>query len=116
MSNRGSALRRLTVETSPKRENAAMAMGAAYQTAMTTPEAEHGPVSRAMKQMRQFMCGLHGHDSLLHFESGRLSLQCTSCGHETPGWDLSRTAARASEVAPKNNVLRLPMIRERRVA
>jgi hypothetical protein len=93
-----------------------MAMGAAYQGAMTTPEAEHGPVSRAVKQVRQFMCGLHGHDSLLHFESGRISLQCTSCGHETPGWDINRTVARAAEAAPKAGVLRLPIIHERRVA
>ena len=40
--------------------------------------------------MRQFVCGLHGHDSLMQFERGRLSLKCTSCGHESPGWDLRR--------------------------
>ena len=39
-------------------------------------------------KVRQFLCGLHGHDALLHFERGRMSLQCTSCGFETPGWDL----------------------------
>ncbi len=38
----------------------------------------------------QFVCGLHGHDSLLHFERGRLSLKCLSCGHESPGWDIKQ--------------------------
>lgn len=36
--------------------------------------------------LRQFLCGLHGHDALLQYEPGRLFLRCTSCGHETPGW------------------------------
>ena len=66
------------------------------------------------ERVRQFICGLHGHDALLHFGQGRLSLQCTSCGHETPGWDLKagqlpielRDAAR----------LTLPLAQERRVA
>lgn len=93
-----------------------MAMGAAHQAATTTPNAEYGTVSRAVQQVRQFMCGLHGHDSLLHFESGRLSLQCASCGHETPGWDLNRTAARVGLGTPKDGVLRMPMIHQRRVA
>ena len=93
-----------------------MAMGAAHQAAMTTPNAEYGPVSRAVQQVRQFMCGLHGHDALLHFESGRISLQCSSCGHETPGWDLHKTAARMGQGAQQDGVLRLPMIHQRRVA
>ena len=43
-------------------------------------------------KVRQFICGLHGHDALLHFEHGRMSLQCTSCGYETPGWDLKKAS------------------------
>jgi hypothetical protein len=38
--------------------------------------------------MRQAVCGVNGHDNLLEFGRGRLSLKCTSCGHETPGWDI----------------------------
>lgn len=41
-------------------------------------------------KVRQFLCGLHGHDTLRHFEKGRISLQCVSCGYETPGWDVRR--------------------------
>ena len=39
-------------------------------------------------KMRQLVCGLHGHDNLMEFGRGRLSLKCVSCGHETPGWDI----------------------------
>ena len=46
-------------------------------------------------RMRQFVCGMHGHDELLQFERGRLSLKCASCGHETPGWNLAKTEAAA---------------------
>ena len=38
---------------------------------------------------RQMVCGLHGHDSLLQFERDRMFLRCVSCGHETPGWEIS---------------------------
>lgn len=69
-------------------------------------------------KVRQFLCGLHGHDALLHFERGRMSLQCTSCGYETPGWDL-----RAAEEAPpqaaefaSQRMLRVPFARQRHVA
>ena len=51
--------------------------------------------------IRRFICGLQGHESLMHFERGRLSLKCISCGHESPGWDLRKSqAADAPLVAP----------------
>lgn len=68
--------------------------------------------TRAFDLVRQFVCGLHGHDELLHFETGRLSMRCTTCGHETPGWDLKPGAPRQA-VPVKPRVLRLPV---RRVA
>lgn len=40
---------------------------------------------------RQTLCGLHGHDNLLQFEQERMFLKCVSCGHESPGWELSDT-------------------------
>jgi hypothetical protein len=40
--------------------------------------------------MRHFVCGLHGHDELLQFGKGRLSLKCASCGHESPGWEIKQ--------------------------
>jgi len=46
---------------------------------------------RVMDWLRQMYCGLHGHDTLLHFDKERMSLRCVSCGHETPGWELNET-------------------------
>jgi len=69
-------------------------------------------------KVRQFLCGLHGHDALLHFEHGRMSLQCTSCGYETPGWDL-RANDQPSQVAAEfksSRVVRMPLLGQRRVA
>ena len=37
---------------------------------------------------QQLLCGLLGHDMMLHFEPNRLSLRCWACGAETPGWQL----------------------------
>ena len=48
------------------------------------------------KQVRQFICGLHGHDALLHFEDRHVSLLCVLCGHETPGWNVPGDRARTS--------------------
>jgi hypothetical protein len=40
------------------------------------------------------ICGLRGHDLLLHFESQRICLQCSTCGHQTPGWQLAPSRQR----------------------
>jgi hypothetical protein len=64
------------------------------------------------ESVRQFICGLHGHDSLLHFEQGRMSLLCSSCGHETPGWDVKAAPAQSAD----RRVIRLPFVSERRAA
>ena len=93
-----------------------MAIDTAHQLNMT-PQA-NGLLSKATQQLRQFMCGLHGHDSLKHFEQGRIFLLCSSCGHETPGWDVKKTSApHAPAVDTRDTrVLSLPFVRERRVA
>lgn len=36
--------------------------------------------------LRETVCGIRGHDLLLHFESERICLECSTCGHQTPGW------------------------------
>jgi hypothetical protein len=68
-------------------------------------------------KVRQFLCGLHGHDALLHFERGRMSLQCTSCGYETPGWDLwTDEAPPQTAEFESSQVARMPLVDDRRVA
>jgi hypothetical protein len=71
--------------------------------------------NRVFDLIRQFICGLHGHDELPHFEPRRLSMRCTTCGHETPGWDLKPAPLRPTAQA-KPRVLRLPLTGQRRVA
>ena len=76
----------------------------------------NGVMTRVGEQLRQFICGLHGHDSLLHFSDGRVSLLCSSCGYETPGWDVKGSPARREAVRPEPRVVRMPLVGERRVA
>ena len=49
----------------------------------------HTDGSGVLDRVRQMFCGLHGHDTLLHFEQDRMSLRCVSCHYETPGWELN---------------------------
>ena len=60
---------------------------AAEVTSKTTPEA--GLMARMASRLGQVVCGLHGHDAVLHFEGNRVMMRCTSCGHDTPGWEIS---------------------------
>ncbi len=46
-------------------------------------------VSRIISRASQLLCGLRGHDSLLHFEGKRVMMRCTSCGYDTPGWEIT---------------------------
>ena len=76
-----------------------------------------GPLARVAVQLHQLVCGLHGHDTLLHFEDGRMSLQCGSCGYETPGWDVRpHRESKPDRVAASARVIRMPLLGERRVA
>jgi hypothetical protein len=73
---------------------------------------------RVIDRMRQMLCGLHGHDSLLQFEQDRMYLRCVSCGHETPGWELKETAPTLTvQAAPKQKPMVQPqLVGARRVA
>jgi hypothetical protein len=64
---------------------------ATHEGLRTTTGAAHsaGSGGRVLDWLRQAFCGLHGHDTMLHFEQERMSLRCVSCGHETPGWELN---------------------------
>ena len=58
-------------------------------TRPVTPDTPVGALGRAMGWVGQVLCGLRGHDSVLHFEGNRVMMRCTSCGHDTPGWEIS---------------------------
>ena len=73
-----------------------------------------GLLEAALHWLQSCLCGLHGHDSVLQYERTRMFLKCTSCGHETPGWEVStarapvrmRSGTRKPFVAPNLHVVR----------
>jgi len=77
-----------------------------------------GGFARMMESMRQFVCGMRGHDTLLHFEDERMSLRCVSCGHETPGWELNEARPKVTVRgdARRHVIARPQLISTRRVA
>src|SRR4051794_1199149 len=44
---------------------------------------------RLVVRIDQWLCAMRGHDSVLHFEGPRVMMRCTSCGHDSPGWEIS---------------------------
>jgi hypothetical protein len=81
-------------------------------------EYSDGLGARALDWLRQALCGLHGHDSLLQFEKDRIFLKCVSCGHETPGWELTepRSARITTTEMQPRPVVAPRLIRSRRIA
>ncbi|MPY90096.1 MAG: hypothetical protein GEU99_19505 [Luteitalea sp.] len=51
-----------------------------------TPPSREGWLQRGVTRLGQWLCGMQGHDTLLHFEPNRVTLRCTACGHTSPGW------------------------------
>lgn len=45
---------------------------------------------RAARRAGQMRCGITGHQVLIRHTSSRLSLQCSLCGYESPGWELEQ--------------------------
>lgn len=56
--------------------------------------AEESFFGRLIESIRQALCGVRGHDSVLHFEGNRVLLRCTSCGYDSPGWDVGHARPR----------------------
>jgi len=95
---------------------------ASYRTLATAGDARRtveGIVTRALTWLRHMYCGLHGHDNLLHFGKDRMYLQCVSCGHQTPGWELSdipRPTIRLRGDARRHALARPRLVTARRIA
>lgn len=66
----------------------------AASTSVTTNVPDDGLVNRVAGRIGQWLCALRGHDSVLHFEGNRVMMRCTSCGHDSPGWEISGRAPR----------------------
>jgi hypothetical protein len=80
---------------------------------------KHNFVTRTLDRVRQAYCGLHGHDSMLQFEQDRMFLRCTSCGHESPGWEIAdqqTTPVSEPQTTRQPALVRSPLVGIRRVA
>lgn len=77
------------------------------RAAAAGPEARTGALlGRVVARVGQALCGLGGHDAVLHFEGRRVMMRCTSCGHDTPGWDVAdRGPRRRFEGDPRRHSL-----------
>jgi hypothetical protein len=53
------------------------------------PQARPGFVALTFRRIGQFICGLSGHDRVRKYEQNRVALVCASCGHVSPGWELT---------------------------
>jgi hypothetical protein len=58
-----------------------------------------GVIAGVSARLQIFVCGLSGHNVLLSFEPGRLSLRCTSCPYQTRGWTLKAPAVSTDPAA-----------------
>ena len=71
-----------------------------YPQQLATTESAHaestttGVMSRMASRLSQTICGLTGHDGMVHFEGKRVLMRCTSCGHESPGWEVNERGPR----------------------
>ena len=96
-----------------------IASGARLPTTSEAHRAVNGIVARVRVWLRQSYCGLHGHDNLLQFEKDRMCLRCVSCGHQTPGWELSdipRPTIVMRGDARRYAIARPHLVRGRRIA
>jgi hypothetical protein len=78
---------------------------------------EAGLAARMITWLGQFLCGLHGHDAVLHFEANRVMMRCTSCGHDTSGWEISGQGPRMRYAGdPHKHLLQKPRLVLRKTA
>jgi hypothetical protein len=79
---------------------------------------DDGLGTAVVAKVKQMFCGMHGHDNLLQFERERMFLRCVSCGHESPGWELTETPPTVTEVgdASRHAIVRQPLVGIRRIA
>jgi hypothetical protein len=67
---------------------------------------------------RHLVCGLQGHDHLLQFGRDRLFLKCVTCGHESPGWEISDSRPPVTQSGDRlRHLLQRPhLVEARRIA
>lgn len=83
-----------------------------------THRQDDGLGTAVVAKVKRMFCGMHGHDNLLQFERDRMFLRCVSCGHESPGWELTETPPTVTELGDANRhvIVRPPLVGIRRIA
>jgi hypothetical protein len=81
----------------------------------TEEQSDAGLGAKMRDRLRYAICAIQGHDSLRQFERQRVFLKCTSCGHESPGWDLDLPQPRPETRRAGHRALS-PVVGTRRVA
>src|SRR5262245_10743871 len=72
---------------------------------------------KVFDRVREAFCALHGHDNMLHFEQDRMFLKCSSCGHESPGWELNERPPVVARTEPRRKPRVQPrLVEDRRIA
>jgi len=67
-----------------------VASGERFEPDNDAHQADDGLATRVLNQVRQSLCAIHGHDSMVQFQPDRMFLRCTSCGHESAGWAIDK--------------------------
>jgi hypothetical protein len=55
-------------------------------------------VRRGLLRLKQFACGLRGHDYALQASRRRMALHCDWCGHSTVGWEIGEATSKPKAV------------------
>ena len=69
-----------------------------------------GVFGRVVQRIGQAFCGLRGHDAILHYAGKRVMMRCTSCGYDTPGWEISGSPRRRFDGDPRRHLLTKPRL------
>jgi hypothetical protein len=72
------------------------------QDRRSSARVEEGISAFVLDRIGQMLCGISGHEHMLQFEDDRMFLECLTCGHQSPGWQI----ARRSPVPPVTRVRR----------
>lgn len=51
-------------------------------------------VARTVTRLGQLLCGVRGHETVMHREGKRMMMRCTTCGYDTPGFEISEREPR----------------------
>ena len=51
-------------------------------------------VARTVTRLGQLLCGVRGHETVMHREGKRMMMRCTTCGYDTPGVEISEREPR----------------------